>query len=205
MKRTIITAVVFCLFSVAVCNAQSYERKNIHMGLELGAFLPSGSFEIGGVDYDFEPGFEFGFKFTGYFNDYIGLTGRLSGVGFNSETWTINSYDTHFEFVTVGLAAGLALRFPVAQRADLLLDGGAVFNINNAKYIGKRGNTEITGEEDDSCPGFFVDAGARFYLTEMVTLGALVRYTTNSQDIEDYDEDVDLNGVSILLEVGFAL
>ena len=199
MKRIILAVALFCFVFSSLSHAQYINRYKGYFGAEVGGFVPTES-KINGIKQN--SGAEFGLKYTYYFNENVGIIARLSGVAWETEKFKdISGKEHYFELTTTSLAIGLALRFPVSYALDFIAHGGVSANTNAYDY---KVDSRSVADDSGSAGGYFVDLGLRYYVSERLTVGGLLRYTANNQEV-DYGtkkETINWGGTSVLLEVG---
>jgi len=211
MKRIILAVVIICLLFTSVSYAQ-WGQPDYYLGLELGFFVPSkNDYTVLGEKYKYKTGREFGLKYTYYYNENIGVIGRLSSISWdtkNTDWWyqVGNNYDgpyaSGFTWSTISLAVGAAYRYQVYDDLDLIAHAGLSSQFNSVKYQ-EEGIPDETSKGTSF--GYFIDGGIRFYVSEDFTIGWIYRYTAHSQDLKYYSHkvrNIQLGGLSVLLEAG---
>jgi opacity protein-like surface antigen len=191
------------LFLLPVSLSYSSERQNHYIGIEGGLFFPLSGFNYNG-NFDFNTGNTYGIKYTSYlFNDWLGVSFRAGNTNFTSKTKKFSDYREHFELHGVGLATGLAFRYPLGD-FDLLAEGGLVFNANTADNVFESSSGKKKQKNSGSAVGLYLEAGTRYNITDTFNVGALFRYTYDDQKIQGYLHNVDMSGLSLMLTLGLS-
>lgn len=178
-------------------NYRQTQLKQHYFGIEAGWLFPVADIDygVGSQSYMLEAGGDLGLKYTFYFNANIGLTVRYSGSNFStkeSDKWYIQDrgnlsgpFTNELRFNTNTSSFGVALKYGTTDM-EVFTNFGLANNTNTVKDVIKYNGAKISEEKKEASNiGLFIDTGARFYISDMFALEALLRYTTNNQKFED--------------------
>lgn len=201
MKKVIILLVLVCFAT----SAFAYDGRKMTASVSLGPYLPTESSLSGGADT--EIGFTLSGDFHYYLNDYFGIGAFIMYNAFTLEDFdagTVTDIETTFKSIILGVSA--SFRYPI-EKFDFYVLGGVGIAFNDFEQEYKRSGIKYTASQDETGIAFKAEAGARYYITDMVSLGASGGYVFNEMDVDYYNggkETEKLSGVTIAFTAGFS-